>query len=428
MHSLRRRFATLWPSNSIQDLQAREDGDDWGEAEEKEEGREASSPRTNGRFSSFPGTDSTPGSSRTSGKLRGEGIRDPREDKELVPATARVLTLAQPWGSADPIPPKNWSSQHHSPTMTTFHSASKRRLPRPVLRQEDTFDDSASSGAAVLSDSSSINNTADRMRTTKSEAVAAAVVNTMSGITSSTFQLVEHDEKQQTRSSTKRKQGGAAETGGKVGKPKPYRRQRTCPADSAFVSPMKRSISYATHSATGMTPSQAETAAQLLQHEDDEEVSAHHSRLFPPSHLVFRAGFFKALAGRRSRRNAAATAKPGIFGGNGGGAGGGGDSTSDSSKGRSSNRFKRRTKDLHARIARHALLSAYPPPDGSEGIAAEEAMKEAVVNGTATAAAMARRSRIEGNAIWERVNRHELEQDEEAEKRAAARRRRLEIL
>lgn len=468
MQNLRRRFATLWPSTSTRDLQARDAGDHAGAAEEvgDHSGATPSSSRANGQLLSSRATDGTPASeqhlppvgidsSSSTGRLRGraEGIGDPLGDDTLVPATPRVLKLAHPWGSADPTPPQNWSSQHHSPTRTTFKSASKARLRRPVRGEDDAFSDAAVfSDAVVLSDSHSINNNNADMTTTQSAAAAAAATTTVTALTSPSTLLVEHREEQQTRSSTKRKQRGAAETGGEdnftttaaargggdgnsmdqLVKPKPYRRRRTCPADSTFVSPMKRSTSQATYSATGTTPFKAETAQLALHEEDEEEASAHHARIFPPSHLIFRAGFFKALSGRRRRRprgsSAAATEKSTETKPGDGGGSSGGNTTSDSSKGQPPNRFKRRTKDLHALIARHAFNSAYSAQAGTDGAAAEEAAREARVMVEAAAVAAARRSGIEGDAVWERVNRHELEQDEEAEKRGAARLRRLQAL
>lgn len=322
MQSIQRRFANLWRNNttlwsppSARNLQAR---------------------RAPAEDRSAPG----------GGNNGDEHVTAPATPARIE-TTSRVIELANPWGSADPTPPENWCSQHYSPTATTFKSVSEYRLQRAVRRQNDPC-----MGAAGFTQ------------------------------TSRPFLLRKHREEHQTHSSTKRKKQAAVTTGERDGstttaprghenKPTPCRhRRRTCPADSSFVSPMKRSTSQAPYDTTGTTSL-----------EDD---TAYHNRLFIPSHLVFRPGCCKGLAG----------------------------------KGRASNRFKRRT----------TFNSAYPAHAAEEPAVAEESTRPATVTVEAVARTTPTRSAIEDDPMWERLKRREEEAEEEANKRGAARRKRINAL
>lgn len=458
MIQLRKRFSTLWTSNSERNLEVNGAGSAT-EEEEKEGNSPRESPeeshdtRLNGYLTSPSDSNSNNYNENKNDalinstrnivrlRIREETKQDHHQEcggEEAPLAPQRVLNLAQPWGSTDANPPKDWSSQHHSTAATTFRSSRGRRGRgrRPGMEQEGDF----SGGAIVFCDAAGSSNSGSVAPVhPKTTAAADASTTALTALTSpSSVRLGERradGQQWQQRSSTKRKQSAAP--GKKAGRGegkgddftatgtatavmnyqlvefKPTRRRRTCPADSTFVSPMKRSTPSRSTMAIVHTSTTAITSLpqQQLSQEEDEDASALHARLFPPSHLIFRSGFLKAIASRRRRGRRSS--------------GGRGDGSSDKSKkGRSSNRLKRRGKELHALIASRALNAAYSlqhPTGGEVKDGDDSATVEA-------AAAVVPRNAIEEDPVWERVKRQELEEEEEAEKRVQARLGRLRAL
>lgn len=414
MQGLRRRFATFWPPTfsrhgapTVEDPQQQHDLPT----------TTTVAPRNARRSTCRLPAPAVPHTPATNVKGHGGGDKGCRavaaDDKEDYcdgesesTKAVRVLELVHPWGSSHESPPANWSSRHCSPTTKTFTPTRTRGRRRG--RDGDVFRNKTTAGTL-------------QPTTTLTTHVSPS-------------SLVEDWGVEQRRLSAKRQRGvggGGNEyltvtfsagdrakfeqpTNGGVGDQQrcnanPYRHWRPCPADSTFVSPMKRSARLApedTHPSNGIATEEDVKLLETKADAEDDNEEAYHARLFPPSHLIFRSGFFKVLAHRRRRKEVTKTA------------------ANKGKRGLSSTRFKRRTREIHALIVTHALNAAHPSRDAAEVEGGDaSAMVEAAV-----AAAAARRSRIEEDAVWERVERNELEEEEEAERRAEARRGRLEML
>lgn len=425
MLHLRKTFSTLWPAADREGDREGSPGAE-GEIEEIQNNDNSSPPVTiiangapvdvtaasneagttvvNGSHDTISTGHNLDDSRRGEERQREERHAEQQQKQQQPQNRPRVLRrLAHPWGSSDAVPPTNWSSKSSSAVPSEPYQG-RRRLHEDAFRDTDDDDD---------------NDDADNLAT-------AIVPITLGGAWG-----LDH-----MRTSTKRQRGDDPDmyamftadinnslknlniNGGNTGlalqqqqqqqQPRGQQR-RTCPADSTFISPVKRRI--LSHSEKHAKPS------------EEEET---HVRAFPPSHLIFRAGFFKALAGRRS---ASATSRR--FAGRPPVTTISKTTTITTTNGGINNgpsiRLRRRTGEMHALLVRHAFHAAYPSytPEKQDGEQGQAGVM--VIAGVAGG----RKGRDGGEGddeVRERVNRTEMEKSVQADRIAEARLRRLETM
>lgn len=291
------------------------------------------------------------------GGLDQDDQRDEKEDKDEAPP--RLLCLSNPWGTVDPRPPPGWTSSSSRPVSQrrALNSSSSSVRARRIVYNADGRDEngSANNRASLRVVDLSFPATTT-VAPPGSPSTAVAMPAAAGGARNTGRRRFrdgdgEDDERGDrgigyggsSASATKRYRatdgersngggtgggGGSEEAKGSNGRQelqKAFRRRRTCPADSAFVSPSaKRPLGNGASTAAAGT-----TAVALAAHEDEEELERRRSST--PSRLTFSAGFFKVLRGSRAAAKRA----------------------------RSATKLKRKTRELQASVVRQAFLSAH---------------------------------------------------------------------
>ncbi|CAN0051945.1 unnamed protein product [Ectocarpus sp. 4 AP-2014] len=408
MNQLRRKFANLWnPAHQE---------DEGPEQQHGPNGNNLSRRASSGSSSSL----GVPAALELDAAGRDSPRRDGQDEKKADNDGAdehtsppRLLSLSHPWGTSDPNPPPGWASSSSRPASqrrshgkllhVRHHSGSDRYENGTAVgdgrpsTHTDLGSPAAALGAAAglraaagLGAVAGLGAAADgvgrRRRTREEEEECAYHTGTYLGNTKR-HRAEEKGEQQEQ----------LAANGGEEGLDR--RRQassrflrRTCPADSTFVSPAKRSVSYCA-SAAGV-PANAVAA-------DEEELELEYRRSSTPSRLIFRSGFFKALLGTRAAAKRA----------------------------RSTTKLKRKTRELQAAIIRQAFHSAHPPHEGrSENGGEEERKEESVPRRMKGATGELSAWEEESLEMWRRVNVAEEEHGKAAEEKAMARMRRLKNL
>lgn len=377
MNQLRRRFASLWKrEEGGDDAGARQQQSDAGNNGQNPSRRTSNSSNTSS--AGVPaaleidaaGTASTRLDSQTQqrGQHRADGEREEEEDaEEDEPSPPRLLALSHPWGTSDPRPPPGWTTNHRlrrrgEETAADGHLSSLVDLSVPAGaagsasqesprleaaargdrvrrrrrgREEEEDDEEGGGEVCSYRNGTSYRGkaaVAKRHRASEEEQAQEARHLANGGVGGGERGDGEEDlnqQQQQQQPDRQRRQQQHAS-----------RRRRTCPADSAFVSPAaKQPVSYCA-STIGAT------AVALAADQDHEELE--HRRSSTPSRLIFRAGFFKALRGSRAAAKRA----------------------------RSATKLKRKTRELQAAIVRQAFHSAHPQPEGGGGGGSEEQKEE----------------------------------------------------
>ena len=372
MNQLRRRFASLWKRE--------EGGDDAGARQQPSDagnnGQNPSRRTSSGSSTSSAGVPaaleidaagSTSPRRESQGQQHGQqcidGCNGKEEDgAEEEPSPPRLLSLSHPWGTSDPRPPPGWTSSCSSqrPLRSTNHRLRYRveeaaaadghlsslvdpGVPAARSHQQSSPANTASAAGGVRVGRRRRGREEDEEKDEEGEE-ACSYRNGPSYRGNAAAAKRHRASEDQGVKARLLANGGGGGGGGERGDEEEdsnqqqqlqqptSRRRRTCPADSAFVSPAaKRSVSYCS-STVG-----AATAVALEADQDHEELE--HRRSSTPSRLIFRAGFFKALRGSRAAAKRA----------------------------RSATKLKRKTRELQAAIVRQAFHSAHPQRgDGGE--------------------------------------------------------------
>lgn len=373
MNQLRRRFASLWKRE--------EGGDDAGARQQPNEvlnNGQNPSRRTSSSSTSSAGVPAaleidavgaTSPRRESRGQQHSQRIDHERKEEnaeEPSPPRSppRLLSLSHPWGTSDPRPPPGWTSSCSSQRPHASNSNRPRRrggaADGHLSFHVDLGAPSAAAGSPPSSSPPPADQAAERIdrrrrrrgrEDEKDEGEACAYRSTSYRSTSyrgNAAAAKRHRAEEQVEERLTNGTGGG-EPGDEEEElnqqqrwrqQQASRRQRTCPANSTFVSPAaKRPPSYCT-STVGAT------AVALAADEDQEELE--HRRSSTPSRLIFRAGFFKALRGSRAAAKRA----------------------------RSATKLKRKTRELQAAIVRQAFHSAHPPQEDGGGGGEEEQQQQ----------------------------------------------------